>query len=92
MTHLSSCTEPFPLDSVELFSKAKKKTISVPQPQMIKLYNNAMGRIDLIDAAIATYRIKFKGKKWWWAHFTNTLGVIMGVAWGIFCVTNQDED
>ena len=59
---------------------------------MIKLYNNAMGGVDLIDAAVATYRIKFKGKKWWWAHFTNTLGVNMGVAWRIFCVTNQDED
>ena len=92
VTLLSNCTGPFPLDSVECFSKAKKKKISVPRPQMIKLYNNAMGRANLIDAAVATYRIKFKGIKWWWAHFTNTLGVIMGAARRIFCVTNQDED
>ena len=59
---------------------------------MIKLHNNAMVGVDLIGAAVATYRIKFKGKKWWWAHFPNTLGVIMGTAWRIFRVTNQDED
>ena len=51
-----------------------------------------MGGVDLIDAAVATYRIKFKGKKWWWAHFINTLRVIMGAAWRIFCVIIQDED
>ena len=51
-----------------------------------------MGEVDLIDAAVATCRVKFKGKKWWWAHYTNTLAVIMGAAWRIFCVTNQDED
>ena len=51
-----------------------------------------MGRVDLIDAAVATHRIKAKSKKWWRAHFTNTLGVIMWAAWRIFCVTNQDED
>ena len=92
VTLLSNCSGSFPLDSVERFSKAKKKKISVPRPQMIKLYNNAMGGVDLIDAAVVTYRIKFKGKKWWWAHFTNTLGVIVGAAWRIFRVTNQDKD
>ena len=76
----------------EHFSKAKKKKISVPQPQMIKLYSNTMSGVDLIDAAVATYRIKFKGKKWCWAHFTNTLDVFLGTVWRIFCVTNQDED
>ena len=91
VTLVSNCTGPFPLDSVERFSKAKKKKISVPRPQMVKLYNNAMGGVDLINAAVATYRIKFKGKKWW-AHFTNTLGVIMEAAWRIFRVLNQDED
>ena len=64
VTLLSNCNEPFPLDSVERFSKAKKKKISVPRPQMIKLYNNAMGGVDLTDAVVVTYRIKFKGKKW----------------------------
>ena len=92
VTLVSNCTGSFPLDSVERFSKAKKKKISVPRPQMIKLYNNGMGRANLIDAAVAIYRIKFKVIKWWWANFTNTLGVIMGAAWRIFCVTNQDED
>ena len=69
MTLLSYCIRPFPLDFVERFFKVKKKKISVCRPQLIKLYYNAMGRVDLIDAAVATYRIKFKGKKWQCAHF-----------------------
>ena len=56
------------------------------------MYNNATDRVDLIDAAVATYRIKFKGKEWWWAHFTNILVVIMRAVWRIFCVTNQSKD
>ena len=31
------CTKPFPLDSVEHLSKAKKKKISIPQSQVIKI-------------------------------------------------------
>ena len=30
---------------------------------MIKLYSNAIGGVDLIDAAEPKYRIKFKAKK-----------------------------
>ena len=51
-----------------------------------------MGGVDLVDAADATYRIKIKGKKWWWPHFTNTLGVLMGAAWRIYHATNPDEN
>ena len=33
-----------------------------------------MGGVDLLDNAVATYRINIKGKKWWWPHFANCLG------------------
>ena len=63
VTFLSNCTRPFPLDYIERFFKPKKKKISVPRPQMIKWYNNAMGGVDLIDAAVGC----IQDKKWWWA-------------------------
>lgn len=53
--------------------------VQVPTPKLIKVYNNAMGGIDLVDAAVATYRPRIKGKKWWWTHF-NALAVLMGTA------------
>ena len=51
-----------------------------------------MGGVDLLDAAVGTYRTKIKGKKWWWPHFTNTLGILMGAAWNIYHVINPDAD
>ena len=59
---------------------------------MIQLYNEAMGGVDLTDVAVATYPIKIKGKKWWWPHFTNILGVLMGAAWRIYRTTNPDQN
>ena len=51
-----------------------------------------MGGVDLLDAAVGTYRTKIKGKKWWWPHFTNTLGILIGAAWNIYRVINPDAD
>ena len=46
----------------------------------------------VVDAAVGTYQSQIKGKKKWWSHVTNTLGVLMGAAWNIYRVTNPDED
>ena len=35
-----------------------------------------MGEVDLSDNAVATYQTNTKGKKWWWPHFTNCLGIL----------------
>ena len=40
--------------------------------------------VDLIGAAVATYRIKLKGKKWWWAHFPQHIGCDYGDCWENF--------
>ena len=62
------------------------------RPNLIKVYNSAMGGVDLLDSAVGTYHTKIKGKKWWWSHFTNTLGILMGAAWNICRVINPDTD
>ena len=35
---------------------------------------------------------KSREKKWWWSHFTNTLGILMGAAWNVYRVINPDAD
>ena len=62
------------------------------RPNLIKIYNGATGGVDLLDSAVGTYRTRIKGKKWWWPHFTNTLGVLMGAAWNIYRTTNPEAD
>ena len=92
VTLLSNCTGPYPLDNVERYSGEKKKKVSVPRPGLIKLYNNAMGGVDLLDGAVAQYRIKIRSKKWWWPHFSNALGIMVGAAWKIWKAGNPTED
>ena len=92
VTTLSNCIGLYPLDRVERFSRNEKKRIPVARPNLIKVYNSAMGGVDLLDSAVGTYRTKIKGKKWWWPHFTNTLGILMGAAWNMYCVINADAD
>ena len=62
------------------------------RPNLIKVYNSAMGGVDPLDSAVGTYRTKIKGKKWWWSHFTNTLSILMGAASNIYHVINPDAD
>ena len=92
VTLLSNSRGPYPLNTVERFSRKQKKKISLSRLNLIKFYNEAMGGVDLVESAVATCRIKIKGKKWWWPHFTNTLGVPMGAAWRIYRATNPDEN
>ena len=92
VTLMSNSTGPYPLNQVERFSKSEKKKVLVPQPAMIKLYNESMGGVDLIDAAVATYRPVIRGKKWYWPHFLNTIGVLMGAAWRIYRATTVETD
>ena len=63
VTLLSNCTGLYPLDKVEPYSGKEKEKVSVPRPGLIKLYNNAMGGVDLLDGAVAQYGIKIRSKK-----------------------------
>ena len=40
-----------------------------------------MGGVDLLDRQLSNYRIRIKGKKWWWPFFTNFIDVALVNAW-----------
>ena len=92
MTVLSNCFGPEPLNSVERFSCKLSKKVTIAQPKPITYYNQAMGGVDLLESSIADYRISIHGKKWWWPHFINTLGVLMGAAWKVHQAVNPDAN
>ena len=46
-----------------IFKEWKKNRIPVVRPNLIKVYNSAMGGVDLLDSAVGKYRTKIKGKK-----------------------------
>ena len=40
--------------------------VSVPQPAVVKTYNQSMGDVALLDGALQVMRPRIKGKKWYW--------------------------
>lgn len=53
-----------PIDVCKRWNKIKRVNIDVPQPIIVKQYNENMGGVDLCDRMIAYYRMKYKTNKW----------------------------
>ena len=92
ITTLSNCLRPYPQDKVERFSRKQNKKIQVQRPKNIKIFNDTMGGVYLLDDAVATCRINIKGEKWWWPHFTNCLGILMAGAWKVYQIKNSENN
>lgn len=53
------------MDKVERWSAKEKKRILVKRPNVIKLYNQYMGGVDLNDMLVSLYRINIRSKKYY---------------------------
>lgn len=73
-----------PLNYAKRYSRTEKKHVQIEQPKVIANYNKHMGGVDLLDNFVAAYRINIKGKKWWWAIFTNFIDVAKANAWKLY--------
>ncbi|XP_036320015.1 piggyBac transposable element-derived protein 3-like [Rhagoletis pomonella] len=51
-------------DKVERYEKKEKRYIEIDRPEVVQLYNNGMGGVDLLDQMLQHYRIFIKSKKW----------------------------
>lgn len=80
----SNCYGVKPLNYVKRYSKAEKKYVNVPRPDLIGRYNSNMGGTDLMDENINTYRIDIRSKKWWWCIFTWCLDAAISNAWILY--------
>ena len=79
-----------PLNQCRRFSTAKKKHVSVSQPNIVKCYNSGMGGVDLLDEMINAYRISIRTKKWYWCIFTWILDLVCVNAWFLYRRMNED--
>ncbi|XP_039276156.1 piggyBac transposable element-derived protein 2-like [Nilaparvata lugens] len=66
-----------PKQSVNRWSKVAKEKIKVHQPFCIASYNKWMGGVDRMDWSINKYRIKIRGKKWYFQIFTNMIDMTL---------------
>lgn len=51
-------------DSAKRWDKKLKQHIDVNRPEIISLYNNGMGGVDLLDQLISYYRVFVRSRKW----------------------------
>lgn len=77
-----------PVQPVKRYDRKLKKEINIPQPLVIKEYNKYMGGVDLHDNGIANYRIRVRGKKWWWPLFINSVDSVIVNVWKLYKMTH----
>lgn len=75
-----------PLGTCKRFDRKEHKFKDVPQPDMIKHYNETMGGTDAHDNAVNAYRITVGSKKWYWCLITTLLDSCMTNAWKLQCL------
>uniref|UniRef100_A0A3B4CEN1 PiggyBac transposable element-derived protein domain-containing protein n=1 Tax=Pygocentrus nattereri TaxID=42514 RepID=A0A3B4CEN1_PYGNA len=52
------------MDEVQRWDKKKAQFVMVSRPEVVKLYNDAMGGDDLLDQLVSLYRTEIRSKKW----------------------------
>lgn len=60
-----------PIRMVKRYSQKENKSILIPQPYIIQLYNQNMGGVDTSDQNIALYQTGIRGKKWYFCLFAH---------------------
>lgn len=83
VTFCSNCEGATPMGSAQRRVK-QKGSVSVPQPYIVRSYNNGMGGVDLLDRALSECRPKINGKKWYWPLIINALNVGLVFCWRLF--------
>lgn len=81
----------YPTATAKRYSQKQKKHITLPMPKCIAEYNKYMGGVDLIDKQVSLYRIRIRGKKWWFPIFTQFLDISVVNCWRIYQKIHPNE-
>ena len=66
------------------YSRKAKKILDVDQPHLLKLYNNNMAGVDLLDNLISSYSIRSRNRKWYWGVYNWFLNATMVQGWRFY--------
>lgn len=73
------------------YDRKQRKMVAIEQPYLVNQYNKYMGGVDLFDNAMNNYRIRVRGKKWYWPLVTNAFDAAMVNAWKLHCFCRKYE-
>ena len=77
----SNCHSVEPQAEAKRWSAKERKSIQVPQPNVLRMYNQYMGGVDQLDQNIGVYRISIRKRRWWWPIFSWLLSASVNNAW-----------
>ncbi|KAJ2940718.1 hypothetical protein O0L34_g14666 [Tuta absoluta] len=76
------------IDSCERWSKREKRYITVPRPEVVKLYNKNMGGVDLADRMLSVCPYRYRTRKWTQRIIAHFLDLAVTNSWILY---RQDE-
>ncbi|XP_036329436.1 piggyBac transposable element-derived protein 3-like [Rhagoletis pomonella] len=85
VTLLSNFLSHTPMVRAKRYDRKQRKMVTIEQPYLVNEYNHLMGGVDLFDNAMNNYRIRIRGKKWYWPLITNAFDAAMVNAWKLHC-------
>ncbi|CAJ1087319.1 piggyBac transposable element-derived protein 3-like [Xyrichtys novacula] len=69
------------MDEVQRWDKKTAQFLKVSHPEVVKLYNKAMGGVDLLDQLVSLYRTEIRSKKWTLRMITHAFDVAVVNSW-----------
>lgn len=87
----SSCVGQSPPDVAQRWSKKEKQMLNIQRPFSVKLYNQHMGGVDLMDQCVAMYPHRRKNKRWYIRVFFHFLDVTTVNAWHLYRMSGLEK-
>ena len=73
-----------PITNATRWDNSAKKKISVPQPSLIKKYNENMGGVDRLDQNVSYYRVGIRSKKWYFQLIAFGIDAAVQNSWQLY--------
>jgi len=73
-----------PVEQVQRYDKSSKTHVQVNRPHIIKLYNQSMGGVDLLDMMSSLYKRQLKSKRWYLYIFYHTVTLAVVNSWFLY--------
>lgn len=81
VTTISTYAGTEPINKVKRYDKSKKQYVQVDCPSVIKLYNEKMGGVDLLDCFLSKHTLRIRAKRWYIYIFWHTIRLMLVNAW-----------
>ena len=73
------------------WSKIEKKMLNIPRPFSVKLYNQHIGGVDLIDQCVAMYPHRRRNKRWYIRVLFHFLDMTNVNAWHLYRMSGLEQ-